>query len=149
TSLSDSTAVALACASVMLFRPLFRKNPLGRSQFRAAGPRIRFHLSLLRKHRLSGEDLKFGYPPTLAHRPFRRARTPPGFIDEVTLDDPVLQRVKTDDDQPSTGSKPVCGRIEDLSKRAQFVVDSNAQSLKGPFGGMRPAAPRSSGDRSL
>lgn len=56
------------------------------------------------------------------------------------FDDPILQRVKSNDRHPS----PRCKQFDDLRQRRfqarQFIVDGNPQRLKGAGCGMDPAA---------
>src|SRR5690606_12207904 len=136
----------LACASDILFRPLFLKNSLRCPQLGTACSGVGPHFRLVGKHGPPGKDLHPWFFPTLANCQLGRTSTPPGLLLKKTLDDPVLQRVETDDDQPPTPPQTACPRFQPLLEGAEFIVDGDAQGLECPPGRVGTRPPRSCGN---
>ena len=68
--------------------------------------------------------------PARADRLLRRADAVLAFPPKIFLDEPVFQRMKRDDCQPSARLESLHCHGKDFFNRLQFVVDNNAQSLE-------------------
>ena len=63
------------------------------------------------------------------------------FTREELFDDPILERLERDHDDPSTGTKDAHGRRERLLEVRQLVVDRDAESLEDARRGVDAARP--------
>ena len=72
-----------------------------------------------------------------ADRHLRRADAAPPLRRDEPLDDPVLERVVAEDDEPATGPEEIHGRGEARLERLELLVDRDAQRLEHAGRGMR------------
>src|SRR5438445_703680 len=63
------------------------------------------------------------------------------FTREELFDDPILERVERDHDDPSTGTEDTHGRRESVLEVRELVVDRDAESLENARRGIDAARP--------
>src|SRR5258706_8141862 len=122
-------------------------DPLGGTQARAPSPGVGGDLRRRGDDPLGDDEPKPRAPATDADRRLGRAGAAATLGLEEPLDDPVLEGVVAEDDQPATGAKEVERGREPLLERGELLVHGDAQGLEHPSGGMEPPAARGAAPR--
>ena len=115
----------------------------------APGPRVALHFLGRRSDRPSGEHTDYRLDPAHAYGQFGRTGAGLRETRERLLDDPVLERVVRDDDDPPARGQPPHRRVERLLEHLEFAVDLDAQRLERAARRVRPVLAGGRGDRGL
>src|SRR5260221_4561474 len=113
-------------------------DPLGGTQARAPSPGVGGDLRRRGDDSLWDDEPKPRAPAADTDRRLGRARAAAALGLEEPLDDPILERVVAQDDQPATGAEEVERGREPLLERGQFLVHGDAQGLEDPGRGVDP-----------
>ena len=103
--------------------------------------RVRLDLRLRRGLTAPGEELQLRLRPAHAHREVGGAGASGSRRGEAALDDPILERVVRDHDDPTSRSQHPHGDVERIGECIQLVVDGDPNGLEGASSGMAPGPP--------
>ena len=103
---------------------------LGGPQAGAPSSGVGGDLRLGRRQRRAGHEPQARVPAADADRQLGRADAAPALGLEEPLDDPVLERVVAQDDEPAAGTEEVEGGGQAGLERFELLVDGDPQSLE-------------------
>ena len=107
-----------------------KSQTLGNAQFGAARSRIISYLSLRRLDRLAADTVQRRPMLARADGLLWGAETIARFGANKVLDDPVFERVKRDDGEPSARLEQRNALRQRCRKHVQFFIDADTQGLE-------------------
>src|SRR3954454_18172455 len=111
---------------------------LGRPQSGAPGAWVEIDLGRRGSQRWARQEAQPRIVAADTHGDLRRAGAPASFGLKEALDDPILERVVGQDDEPAPGPQQVEGGSKTGLQRLELLVDGDAERLEDPCRGVRP-----------